>query len=169
MNFCPGRTDLQGRAGHRITVEYFSNFWEIDGLENAKYSTVIMKLKAHFARYGSPWFTSANFENFSCNLTLNTGHRAHTTARVMARLSRLSRQQKHCTAEKEQRGRPVLSNAELQKHSKSNHRNKPSTTFSQPKNTNTSPYHRKAPETQCQSRTGGRNIATEPEEAEEKL
>ena len=26
-----------------------------------------MKLKAHFARYGSPWFTSANFENFSCN------------------------------------------------------------------------------------------------------
>ena len=61
----------------------------------------------------------------------------------MARLSRLSRQQKHCTAEKEQRGRSVLSTAELQKHSKSSHRNKPSTTFSQPENTNTSPYHEK--------------------------
>ena len=57
-----------------ITVGYFSNFWEIDRLENTKSSIVIKKLKAHFARCGSPCvvvsdygsqFTSANFENFS--------------------------------------------------------------------------------------------------------
>ena len=59
-----------------ITVGYFSNFWEIDRLENTKSSIVIKKLKAHFARYGrpcvvvsgnGPQFTSANFENFSRN------------------------------------------------------------------------------------------------------
>ena len=61
---------------YMITVDYFSNFWEIDRLKSTKSSTVIIKLKAHFTRYGSPCvvvsdngpqFTSANFENFSHN------------------------------------------------------------------------------------------------------
>ena len=61
--------ELDGKV-YKITVDYFSNFWEIDRLENTKSSTVIQKLKAHFARYGSscvvvsdngPQFTSANF------------------------------------------------------------------------------------------------------------
>lgn len=35
-----------------ITVDYFSNFWEIDLLELITASRVIRELKAHFARYG---------------------------------------------------------------------------------------------------------------------
>ena len=37
-----------------ITVDYFSNFWEIDKLTNTLASTVILRLKSHFARYGCP-------------------------------------------------------------------------------------------------------------------
>ena len=38
-----------------VTVDYYSNFIEIDQLEsNTRTSTVIKKLKSHFARYGSP-------------------------------------------------------------------------------------------------------------------
>ena len=37
-----------------ITVDYFSNFWEVDVLDSPRASQVIRKLKAHFARYGIP-------------------------------------------------------------------------------------------------------------------
>ena len=37
-----------------ITVDYFSNYWEIDKLNNTLASTVVLKLKSHFARYGCP-------------------------------------------------------------------------------------------------------------------
>ena len=37
-----------------ITVDYFSNYWEIDKLSNTLASMVILKLKSHFARYGCP-------------------------------------------------------------------------------------------------------------------
>ena len=37
-----------------VTVDYHSNYWELDRLENTKASTTIRKLKAHFARYGIP-------------------------------------------------------------------------------------------------------------------
>ena len=35
-----------------ITVDYYSNFWEIDYLSDTKSTTVIKKLKAHVARQG---------------------------------------------------------------------------------------------------------------------
>lgn len=35
-----------------ITVDYYSNFWKVDYLPDTKSSTVIRKLKAHFARQG---------------------------------------------------------------------------------------------------------------------
>ena len=35
-----------------ITVDYYSNYWEVDRLTNTKTATVILKLKNHFARYG---------------------------------------------------------------------------------------------------------------------
>ena len=56
-----------------VTVDYFSNFWEVDRLENLKASTTVRKLKAHFARYGTPsvlmsdcgtQFTSDLFQDF---------------------------------------------------------------------------------------------------------
>ena len=37
-----------------ITVDYYSNFWEIDQLASTSASTVITKLKNHFARYRCP-------------------------------------------------------------------------------------------------------------------
>ncbi|GAB1608626.1 hypothetical protein Ahia01_001147000 [Argonauta hians] len=57
-----------------ITVDYLSNFWEIDRLRDSKASTVIRTLKAHFARYGlpsvvmsdnGPQFISDNFKLFA--------------------------------------------------------------------------------------------------------
>uniref|UniRef100_A0ABM0MBB3 Uncharacterized protein LOC100372575 n=1 Tax=Saccoglossus kowalevskii TaxID=10224 RepID=A0ABM0MBB3_SACKO len=37
-----------------VTVDYFSNFWEVDYLPNTETKTIIRKLKAHFARHGMP-------------------------------------------------------------------------------------------------------------------
>ena len=63
---------LSGKE-YLITVDYYSNFWELDKLENTKSPAVIRKLKAHFARYGSPCelvsdngsqFVSIEFQKF---------------------------------------------------------------------------------------------------------
>uniref|UniRef100_A0A3B3RV52 Gypsy retrotransposon integrase-like protein 1 n=1 Tax=Paramormyrops kingsleyae TaxID=1676925 RepID=A0A3B3RV52_9TELE len=57
-----------------ITVDYYSNFWEIDYLTDTKSATVIRKLKGHFARQGipdivisdnGPQFSSQEFQKFS--------------------------------------------------------------------------------------------------------
>ena len=57
-----------------VTIDYYSNFWEVDRLPNTKASTTILKLKSHFARYGipdqvisdnGPQFTSDEFAEFS--------------------------------------------------------------------------------------------------------
>ena len=57
-----------------ITVDYYSNFWEVDHLEDTSSNTVIAKLKNHFARYGSPsqlisdngpQFTAETFSRFA--------------------------------------------------------------------------------------------------------
>ena len=58
-----------------VTVDYFSNFWEIDSLgQDNSAKRVIRKLKAHFARYGcpetvvsdnGPQYASAEFATFS--------------------------------------------------------------------------------------------------------
>ena len=45
--------ELEGRD-YLITVDYYSNFWEIDRLRSTSSPEVIRKLKAHFARYGIP-------------------------------------------------------------------------------------------------------------------
>uniref|UniRef100_A0A1A8J489 Integrase catalytic domain-containing protein n=1 Tax=Nothobranchius kuhntae TaxID=321403 RepID=A0A1A8J489_NOTKU len=56
------------------SFDYYSNFWEIDYLPDTKSSTVIRKLKAHFARQGipnivfsdnGPQYSSTEFANFS--------------------------------------------------------------------------------------------------------
>ena len=44
---------LKGKD-YLVTVDYYSNYWELDKLDNTNASTIIRKLKAHFARYGSP-------------------------------------------------------------------------------------------------------------------
>ncbi|VDI47523.1 Hypothetical predicted protein [Mytilus galloprovincialis] len=63
-------TDLCSFEGkdYLVTVDYFSNFWEIDFLESTKPKTVIRKLRALFARYGIPdTVISDNGPQFSCN------------------------------------------------------------------------------------------------------
>lgn len=69
-------TDLFSLEGkdYLITVDYFSNFFEIDRLHDTTSTAVIRKLKGHFARYGipetivsdnGPQFSSAEFLHFS--------------------------------------------------------------------------------------------------------
>lgn len=57
-----------------ITVDYYSNFWEIDRLTSTTSSAVVLKLKNHFARYGcpnrlisdnGPQFVSSEFRKFA--------------------------------------------------------------------------------------------------------
>ena len=63
-----------GEDNYVITVDYTSNFWEVDRLENIESRSVIKKLKTHFARYGipdqvisdnGPQYSSASFAHFS--------------------------------------------------------------------------------------------------------
>ena len=64
---------LEGRT-YLITIDYYSNFWEIDYLPTSTSAAVINKTKAHFARYGSPnvlvsdngpQYVSESFERFA--------------------------------------------------------------------------------------------------------
>ena len=57
-----------------ITVDYYSNFWELDELSTTTSPAVISKLKRHFARYGcpetvisdnGPQFASETFADFA--------------------------------------------------------------------------------------------------------
>ena len=71
-----------------VTIDYFSNFWEVDRLPNTKAITTILKLKSHFARYGipdqvmsdnGPQFSSKEFADFARSwdfehLTSSPGH-----------------------------------------------------------------------------------------------
>ena len=42
------------RKEYMVTVDYFSNFWEVDRLTSTTSAAVILKLKNHFAPYGCP-------------------------------------------------------------------------------------------------------------------
>ncbi|MCG8429883.1 MAG: DDE-type integrase/transposase/recombinase, partial [Candidatus Omnitrophica bacterium] len=64
--------EIQNRS-YMVTVDYFSNFIEVDYLPTTTTSTVIQKLKGHFARFGSPkvlisdsgpQYTSSQFSSF---------------------------------------------------------------------------------------------------------
>ena len=65
--------ELHGKH-YLITVDYLSNFWEIDRLYDLGSKAVINKLKSHFARYGipstlvsdnGPQFSSEDFAKFA--------------------------------------------------------------------------------------------------------
>ena len=75
-------------TSYLIVVDYYSNFWEVDKLDNTDSVTVIKKMKTHFARYGipdqvvsdnGPQYTSHHFANFSRtwdveHITSSPGH-----------------------------------------------------------------------------------------------
>ena len=58
---------------YMVTVDYLSNFWEVDYLSLTTTSAILTKLKAHLARYGIPQvivsdnaqFTSQEFQDFT--------------------------------------------------------------------------------------------------------
>ena len=63
---------MKGR-NYLVTVDYYSNFLEVDYLFTTTTKQVITKLKGHFARYGiplqmvtdsGPQFLSREFRNF---------------------------------------------------------------------------------------------------------
>ena len=65
--------ELDGRL-YLVTVDYFSNFWELDYLPEATTETVVGKLKSQFARHGipevvvsdnGPQFSSEKFQTFA--------------------------------------------------------------------------------------------------------
>ena len=64
---------LDGKE-YLITIDYCSNFWKVDRLLDNNASTVVLKLKSDFARYGipdqvvsdiGPQFTSTEFATFT--------------------------------------------------------------------------------------------------------
>ena len=58
---------LKGRD-YLVTVDYYSNFWEVDHLPTTKSNAVIKKPKAHFSIYGSPSvLISDNAAQFVCD------------------------------------------------------------------------------------------------------
>ncbi len=86
--------ELNGKH-YLITVDYFSNFWEIDRLRRRTTNEIISKLKAHFARYGIPCtlvsdnaaqFTSEAFQNFmtKCDVEHTTSSPHYAQSNGMA-------------------------------------------------------------------------------------
>lgn len=81
---CPGPLHIQAE----ITVDYYSDFWEVDLLPNTSSETVIEYTKAHFAKYGipeivltdnGPRFWSQEYETFAamwefCHTTSSPYH-----------------------------------------------------------------------------------------------
>lgn len=85
---------LNGKE-YLVVCDYFSNFIEVNYLEDTKSSTVIRKLKGHFARYGipdcmvtdnGPQFTSDNFKKFAENwdFEVQTSSPGHQQANGLA-------------------------------------------------------------------------------------
>lgn len=83
-------SDLFTWGGHEylITVDYHSNFFELDQLPDSTSTTVIKRMKSHFARHGIPdtiisdngtQYTSSAFKSFSkqwgfCHETISPGN-----------------------------------------------------------------------------------------------
>ena len=83
-----------------ITVDYYSHFFEVDYLPDLSATTVITKLKHHFARHGIPdvvvsdcgtQYTSANLKKFSDEWRFKHAMASPGTARLMGQLRPLSR------------------------------------------------------------------------------
>ncbi|XP_064597856.1 uncharacterized protein K02A2.6-like [Liolophura sinensis] len=86
-----------------VTVDYYSNFWELDYLEKTTSSTIICKLKAQFARHGIPeifisdnasYHTSGEFHKFSRKRPLQVSHRVMLKPRVSHFSSKFRHQRK---------------------------------------------------------------------------
>ena len=73
MDLCSARVN-NVKCDFLVTVDYWSNFLEVDQINNSEASTVIWRIKAHLARHGiqeevetdnGPQFTSMRFKEFA--------------------------------------------------------------------------------------------------------
>ena len=63
-----------------ITVDYYSNFWELDLLTDTISNAVLQRLKYHFARYGCPEVVvTDNGPQFACSEFARAWHFEHQT------------------------------------------------------------------------------------------
>ena len=80
---------------YMVTVDYYSNFWELDRLNNQDSTVIIKKLKSHFVRFGipsilvtdnAPNLTSDTMRNFtkSYNIHHVTSSPHHANANGMS-------------------------------------------------------------------------------------
>ena len=92
---------------YMITVDYYSNFWEIDRLTSTTSSAVVLKLKNHFARYGcpnrfisdnGPQFVLQSFVNSRTIGTLNTERALLGIAKPTVKWNQQWKQQRTCYA-----------------------------------------------------------------------
>ena len=43
-----------GKTQFLVTVDYYSNYWEVDEMKSVTATAIIRTFKAHFAKYGTP-------------------------------------------------------------------------------------------------------------------
>ncbi|VDI64370.1 Hypothetical predicted protein [Mytilus galloprovincialis] len=84
-----------------VTVDYYSNYWEVDYLEDTLALTVIRKLRAQFARHGipdvcftdnGPQFDCGEFRKFSRLWNLNMTLHLHCILKVMEKWNKQYKQ-----------------------------------------------------------------------------
>ena len=122
-----------------ITVDYYSNFFEVDRLDATTSVEVIYQLKKHFARHGIPellitdneaQFSSIRFQKF-CK-TWNFAHRTSSPGHPIKWESRKRRKDVETTDE-ESTNRLLASSFRLQKYTDSRDDIKPSSKAYKPK------------------------------------
>ena len=103
---------IHGR-NYLVTVDYFSNFYEIDFLPDTVADTVISKLKYHFARHGipdvlisdnGPQYTAESFTEFArkwefCHERISPGH-SQANGAAEAAVKDAKKMMKRCLSEK---------------------------------------------------------------------
>ena len=104
VTFWPGMlaSDLFSYGGkdYLITIDYHSEFFQVDVLNDTSSPTVINKLKPHVARKGSPdllIYNSSVFKEFARDGNLTTIPAAMATAKEMGSRSRSEKNEKNPT------------------------------------------------------------------------
>lgn len=85
-----------------MTVDYFSDYFELDLLSDTTAESVVNAAKRHFARHdiadmvidNGPQYSSAHFAKFLVNGNFSTLQAHHYIAKAMEKLSPLSKLQR---------------------------------------------------------------------------
>lgn len=153
-------TDIFSPDGkdYQVTIDYYSNFWEVDRLPNTKASTTILKLKSHFARDdipdqvisdNGPQFASDEFADFAKlwdfeHLTSSPGN-----SKVNGKTKSVVKTAKHMLKKAIRAGTdPYPAILENSVHTHTRNDNQSSTTSDEPEDQDTPSYHSEPPTAQ---------------------